>query len=111
MQALSGRNVPFGTPIRYRGFPQEPWRAGEMFEVKGADLMFLCDTPLELYAEVEIMLPAKVQTMEREASLNLLCSGRVVRRLLANWPEVRSALVVRITICHIAPENSGANAA
>jgi hypothetical protein len=103
MQALYGESLPFGTPIRYRIAVVGRWQAGEAVEFERAELTFLCDAPLELHAAVEVVLPTKVQVMGRESPLNLLCSGTVVSRVLANWPELRSALVVGIRACQIAP--------
>jgi hypothetical protein len=40
-----------------------------------------------------------------------LCAGRVVRRFLANWPELRSAVVVNLSICQVEPEPDQAQAA
>src|SRR5512141_3274838 len=111
MQALHGQGVPIGTPIRYRSPAEGPWRAGETVKIDHSELTFLGDTPLELQADVEVILPAGVQVTGRESSLHLLCSGRVVRRFLANWPDLRSALVVRISRCRIAPDPAYGEAA
>ena len=104
MKALYGLGIPFGTPIRYRIAGESPWSIGDTIELKGSELMFLCEAPLDLNADVEIVLPAKVQVMGYESPLKLLWAGRVVRRFLANWPELRSAVVVNLSICQVAPE-------
>ena len=113
MQATYGQGAPIVAPILYRALGETRWRAGEAVELDGLELMFLGDTPLELHAAVEVVLPAKVQGMGRGMPLKLLCLGRVVRRFLANWPDLRSALVVDISGCEIVPEadDGDANAA
>ncbi len=111
MEERHGRVLPFGTPVRYRQLGETRWRAGEAVEFERSELTFLCDTPLELHAAIEILLPASVQVMGGDAPLLLLCLGRVVRRLLANWPELRSTLVVGISTCQIASDPDTANAA
>jgi hypothetical protein len=110
MQSTCGQGAPFGSPMRYRMLGEIRWRAGETVEIAGLELMFLSDTPLELHAAVEVVLPATVQGMGRELPLKLLCLGRVVRRFLANWPDLRSALVVGISSCQIVPEAGDDNA-
>ncbi len=107
-QALSGRS---GMPIRYRIAGEQHWRAGETVELNGSELMFLCDVPLELHDDVEVILQTKVQGMGRDSAMKLLCTGRVLRRFLANWPEVRLALVVGLNICQIATGPGDADAA
>lgn len=113
MPAQHGQSAPFGAPVRYRMLGEMRWRTGETVEINGLELMFLSDAPLELHAAVEVVLPAKVQGMGRGMQLKLLCLGRVVRRLLANWPDLRPALVVEISSCEIVPEagDGDANAA
>jgi hypothetical protein len=113
MQAQYGQGAPFGAPVRYRILGEMRWRTGETVEIDGLELMFLSETPLELHAAVEVILPAKVQGRDRQLPLKLLCLGRVVGRFLANWPDLRPALVVEITSCQIVPEadDGDANAA
>ncbi len=108
MQVFSAQSAQPGTPIRFRVRGERQWRAGETVELRGSELMFLCDTPLELHVEVEVSLSAKMQAIAGESGVNLICSGRVLRRFLANWPEVRSALVVSLESCRIV---EGADAA
>lgn len=103
MQVRHDQRVPFGTAIRYRTIGGR-WHAGEAVEIRDSELMFLCNVPLEMRTELEIILPAKVQVIGSEAALSLLCAGRVVRRFLANWPDLRSALVVSISGCRILSE-------
>ena len=103
-KALYGLGIPFGTSLRYRIAGERPWTIGDTVELNGSELMFLCDAPLELDAEVEVVLPAKVEVMGRESPLKLLCAGRVIRRFLANWPELRSAAVVNLSICQVVEE-------
>jgi hypothetical protein len=110
IQARRGHGLPFGTAIRYRAIGGR-WHAGEAAEIRNSELMFLCNTPFELHSEVEVILPAKVQVMASESAVNLLCSGRIVRRFLANWPELRSAMVVSISHCQIESEPGDADAA
>jgi hypothetical protein len=113
MQAQYGQAPRFGAPVRYRMLGEMSWRTGETVKLDGLELMFLSETPLELRAAVEVVLPAKVQGMERGMQLKLLCLGRVVQRFLANWPDLRPALVVEISSCQIVPEadDGEANAA
>jgi hypothetical protein len=113
MQGQYRQSAAFGAPVRYRVLGEARWRTGESVEIDGLELMFLSDTPLELHDAVEVVLPAKVQGMGRELPLKLLCLGRVVRRFLANWPDLRPALVVGICSCQIVDEvgDGGANAA
>ncbi|MBZ5567525.1 MAG: hypothetical protein LAN64_06700 [Acidobacteriia bacterium] len=107
VQARQG--VPFGTHIRYRTAGGE-WYAGETVDIRDSELKLLCDEPLELHADVDILLPSKVQVKGRELPLNLLCTGRVVGRVLANWPDLRCALVVSISGCQIWSEPGGGEA-
>lgn len=102
MQAPTIDRANFGAPVRYRPVPGEKWLTGEIVEIKGLDLMFVCDAPLELHTELEIVLPAKVQAMACELSLNLCCTARVTRRILVNWPDSRPALVISIINSRIA---------
>ncbi len=95
-QALQNRGVSFGAAMRYRALGQVRWHAAEAVQINGRELVFLCEAPFELHVEVEVLLPTKVQVMGREALLTLLGTGQVVRRVLANWPDLRSALVVSI---------------
>ena len=100
MLVQPGQTVPWGTHIRYRAAGGQ-WHAGESLEIRDSELTLLCDTPLELQADVDLLLPAKVHVKGRELPLSLLCKGRVVRRVLANWPELRCALVIGISSCQI----------
>lgn len=104
MQALQDRGVLFGAAMRYRARRETRWHAGETVEISPTQLLFLCDVALEVNVEIEILLPAKVQIMGRESPLTLWCAGRVDRRLLANWPDVRSLLMVSIAESRIACE-------
>ncbi len=108
MQAFSAQSAQPGTPVRFRVCGERPWRLGETVEVRGSELMFLCDTPLELRVEVEVSLSARMQAMGGDSAMNLICTGRVLRRFLANWPEVRSALVVSLESCRIVTEGADA---
>ncbi len=105
MQALSNEQVKFGTPVRYRPLSGGSWLTGETVEVNGPELTFFCDAPLELDTKVEVVLPAKVQAIAHETSINLLCTAQVIRRFLANWPDVRPALAISISSCQIAPRS------
>jgi hypothetical protein len=111
MKELYGLGIPFGTPLRYRIAGESPWSIGDTVELNGPELMFLAEAPLELNADIELVLPAKVQVVGHESPLKLLCAGRVVRRFLANWPELRSAVVVSLSICQVEPEPDQAQAA
>lgn len=104
MQALQDRGVLFGAAMRYRAMGEQRWRAGEAVQIDRAELVFLCDTAFEVNVGVEMLLPARVQVMGSESPLTLFCSGQVVRRVLANWPDVRSALVVNIAESRLACE-------
>lgn len=104
MQVLQDRGVVFGTSIRYRALGEQRWRAGEAVQIDPSELAFLCDAAFEVNVDVEILLPTRVQVMGQEAPLTLLCAGPVARRLLANWPEVRSMLVISIAESRIASE-------
>ncbi len=102
--ASLNRSFPFGATMRYRTLGDGPWRAGEIVEIARAELMFFCEAALEVNADVEVLLPATVQVMGHGSLLPLLCAGRVVRRFLVNWPEIRPAVVVRIAESRIACE-------
>jgi hypothetical protein len=96
MLVRSCQGVPGGTQIRYRS-TGGCWYAGETVEIRESELTLLCDQPLEVGVEVELLLPSKVQGKGREWPLRLQCAGRVVRRVLANWPELRCLLVVSLS--------------
>jgi hypothetical protein len=104
MHALQDRGVLFGAAMRYRAVGEQRWRAGETIQIDSSELVFLCDAPFEVNVDVEILLPTKVQVMRRESPLTLLCTGKVVRRVLANWPDLGSALAVSIEESRIACE-------
>ena len=104
MQALQQRRVLFDATIRYRPVGEAKWRTGEAVEIDRSELTFLSETALELGAEIEILLPVKVHVLRGESPLTLLCAGRVVRRALANWPELRSTLMVSLATCEVASE-------
>jgi hypothetical protein len=86
------------------------WHTAEIVEIDGLELKFLSDAPLELQAAVEVLVPAKVQGMGRRMPIKLLCLGRVVRRFLVNWPDLRPAAVIGISNCEILPEADGGDA-
>jgi len=97
------QRVRFRSPIRYRWIAESEWHFGDTVDISGSGLLFLCETPLEVGTEVEVILPAKAQQAGNVLLLNLTYRGRVVRRVLANWPDVRPAVAIRISHCQIAP--------
>lgn len=102
VQALQDRGVLFGAAMRYRALGEQRWRPAEAVQFDGPELVFLCDVPYELNVDVEVLLPARVQVVGYDSPLVLLCRGQVTRRVLANWPELRSALVVNIAESRLA---------
>jgi hypothetical protein len=91
------------SPIRYRRKTEGQWHSGETVDISGSGLLFLSEAPLELGTELEVLLRVKPEAAENHL-LELVCQGRVVRRVLANWPEVRPATAIRIFHCQVVPK-------
>lgn len=106
MHAISCDGGKFGAPLRYRLLPSGECLTGEIAQIKGAELIFFCDRALEVDTRIAMVLPTRAQTIAGDAVLNLVCTGEVVRRILLNWPDVRPALAVHISSCHIARDAS-----
>lgn len=106
MHAVSCGGSKFGAPLRYRVLPTGECLTGEIAQIKGAELVFFCDRALDVDTKISMVLPMRAQTIAGDAVLNMVCTGEVVRRILLNWPDVRPALAVHISSCHIAREAS-----
>lgn len=106
--AASPRNqrVSLRWPIRYRPAGEPQWLFGETINISGTGLLFLCEAPLELHTqvEVEVVLRAKARPAGSELRLRLIYRGRVIRRVLANWPDLRPTAAIRISHCEIVPD-------
>ena len=108
MLVQTRQGIPCGTHIRCRA-AGGAWYAGETVEIRDSELTLMCDAPLELQADVDIFLSSKLPVQGRELPLNLLCTGRVVHRVLANWPDLRCELVVGISGCQIRSNPDGSD--
>ncbi len=107
IRALQERCVLFGAAMRYRAVGEERWREGEAVQIEHWELVFLCNEPFAVNVDVEILLFTKPEVTD-DSPLPVVCTGRVVRRVLANWPEVRAALVVSIRTSWIGCEQAKA---
>jgi hypothetical protein len=92
------------SPIRYRRKTEGQWHSGETVDISGSGLLFLAQAPLELGTEVEVILRVKPEGAENHLLLQLVLQGKVVRRVLANWPEVRPATALRVFHCQVVPQ-------
>jgi hypothetical protein len=92
------------SPIRYRRKTEGQWHSGETVDISGSGLLFLSEAPLELGTEVEVILRVKPEAAGNDQLLELVCQGRVVRRVLANWPEVRPATAIKVFHCQMVPK-------
>ncbi len=102
--------VPLSCRILYRRITEPGWYAGEAIDISSTGLQFYGETPLEVGLEVELLLNASIRDKVGELPLTVTYQGRVVRRVLSNWPGVRTATAVRIVQCRVVPgrrENGG----
>lgn len=76
--------------FRFRLLDSNTWFDGLVEELSEESISFLADLPLEIGAELEVALPvaALAQNGIELASLYV----RVVRRVLARWPDLRTAV-------------------
>ena len=96
------RRVQFEAPLRYRRVGDSEWHFGNTIDASGSGLLFFCDNPLEVGAEVEVILPAMAQQAGSISQLDLAYVGRVVRRVLPAGSEGRPAVAISVSRCHIA---------
>ena len=78
-------------PMRYRLEGQEDWSSGQAINMSESGLLFISDHLLEIHDRVQVTFQNK-DVPEMKSSTRV---GRVVRRILSNWPETRVKFGIR----------------
>ena len=92
-QSAGGRALrhELNIPMRYRLEGQEDWSSGHAINMSESGLLFTSDHLLEIHDRVQITFQNNsVPAMQSSTRM-----GRVVRRILSNWPETRVKFGVR----------------
>ena len=92
-QSMGGRALrhELNIPMRYRLEGQEDWSSGQAINMSESGLLFISDHLLEIHDRVQVTFQNK-DVPEMKSSTRV---GRVVRRILSNWPETRVKFGIR----------------
>jgi PilZ domain len=92
-QSVSSRAIrhELNIPMRYRLEGQQDWSSGQALNMSESGLLFTSDHLLEIHDRVQITF----QNNEAPQMQSSTRMGRVVRRILSNWPETRVKFGVR----------------
>lgn len=101
-QGTRDRRVPLESPLRYRRIGESAWHFGKTVDTSGSGLLFICETPLKLGTEVEVILPVVAQQAGSTALLDLVYRGHVVRSVLPTEPDGRPAVAIKVSGWRIA---------
>ena len=82
--------LPAQPALRFRLLDSDAWLDGQVEDLSRNSICFLTDLPLELGAELEVVLP--VSALAPLRAYGPPQRARVVSRVLDRWPDLRTAV-------------------
>jgi len=88
---LAAQPLPQKPVLRFRPLDSDAWLEGQVEDLAADGFSFLSELPLEIGTELEIALPLAALSPLRIHRPTM--HARVVARVLARWPDLRTAIV------------------
>ncbi len=85
----------FRFPVRYQVQGEQTWRTGEVINLSSSGVLLMCDRNIDVGTSIVFLLPVRIGPERRSLTMEIECTGTVIRRNLSNWPDVHPAIALK----------------